>query len=285
MLKFRQRVVRRESIPRTNVLADITSKQPLSDAISQVKWYRFPAMLNRQIADTASRIQHAGFRKCIGRAGIKAARACTTVVVFDGFVVCQFDVGQDGSQKKPTADGTTDQHRIFPKPADAGKSTEVTFQQRCRVDDDARACRRYFSPQEIGQLLQSRFQYVMVVRRSPCIPSNSSDTCRLGTVVVIHGSHDDAACPRHDSIRMAICILAAFNPLHVGSMTVLNPLQQSVKSRRRHGGGNPDLCEAKLKAKGFQSFGNRVQCPAWRVCRCRRPIDATSRAPTRNRGE
>jgi len=38
-------------------------------------------------------------------------------------------------------------------------------------------------------------------------------------------------------------------------MAVVNPLEQSMKTRWRHGWGNPDLCEAKLKAKGFQSFG------------------------------
>ena len=168
------RTRRRLGVERTHFLTDIAAEQPVTNPLSQLMRYRCFAVFNRQVTDTTTCVQHTGFRKRGCRTGIKAPRTGTTKILLDRFVVCKLQIGQDSSQKEPAADRTTDQHRIFSKPPDPGQTSEITFQQRRRVDHNSVSGIRHCSSQECGKLSQAWFQHIMIIGRTPGVPRDAS---------------------------------------------------------------------------------------------------------------
>src|SRR5438128_318397 len=114
---------RRLPVPRTNFLADVATEEPVANGLAQFFRDR-SAQLNREVTDATPRIQLSGSGKGIGWAGVKTGSAGTAVASFVRRINVQFEIEQEGPDKKVTADPFIDQHGVLAKPAEAGPARE-----------------------------------------------------------------------------------------------------------------------------------------------------------------
>ena len=86
-------------IPGADVLADIAAKDPIADPLSQGIRNRLTEF-DRQVANALAAIEDIRLNKRIGRTGIETGSAGATMVRLVRLVVVEFQIGEQGSQKK-----------------------------------------------------------------------------------------------------------------------------------------------------------------------------------------
>src|ERR1044071_8879470 len=88
-----------ESIPGTDHLADVASKNPIPDLFSQFNWnaiFKF----NGEVGDTAGRVDGAVGENTVRRAGFDAACAGTAMICDKGWVGFEDQIEKDFGQQK-----------------------------------------------------------------------------------------------------------------------------------------------------------------------------------------
>jgi hypothetical protein len=85
----------------------------------------------------------------------------------EGFVVLQDNVGQNGRQKKVTAQLGMNDQRVLREPTQACELSEFSFQQRGGVHNTSRATARDLLPDQSYKRSQLDVNYVMVITISP----------------------------------------------------------------------------------------------------------------------
>ena len=131
-------------------------------------------MLDRQIADAPSRIEHAGLRKGIGRTGIQAGGAGPTVRCLMRRVEREFNICQYAGEKEIAAKLPVQQQSVLAPPAESGQLGDFAFHQRCRVDDAACMSTRIRVDDDLAKLFQLRMDDIVVVDAAPRISRNSA---------------------------------------------------------------------------------------------------------------
>src|ERR1044072_7864435 len=115
-----------ESIPGTDHLADVASKNPIPDLFSQFNWnaiFKF----NGVVEDTAGRVDGAVGENTVRRAGFDAACAGTTMIRDERRIGFENQIKKDFGQQKIRAMVWMEKKGILADPADACTLSEITF--------------------------------------------------------------------------------------------------------------------------------------------------------------
>ena len=98
-MEFRLGSARRIFVPGADRQTVVTAKDPVADGSAELG-RNLALMLDRQIGNTAPRIEPVGSRKGMGRTDIEAAGAGPAMIAVRR--VCrQFGIGQNGAKKQP----------------------------------------------------------------------------------------------------------------------------------------------------------------------------------------
>ena len=98
-MEFRLGSARRIFVPGADRQTVVTAKDPVADGSAELG-RNLALMLDRQIGNTAPRIEPVGSRKGMGRTNVETAGAGAAMVVL-GRIGRQFGIGQNGAEKQP----------------------------------------------------------------------------------------------------------------------------------------------------------------------------------------
>ncbi len=118
-------------VPGAHFLADVASKEVISDSVALVRRNR-GAQLDREVGDAPGRIEHPLFEDRACGAGVEADPAASAAVFGLG-VVFQLEVEEKLAEKCPGPDLRVDDHRVLGGPAGAGGLGEIPLEDRRRV--------------------------------------------------------------------------------------------------------------------------------------------------------
>ncbi len=240
-------IIAREAIKGANHLAHVTAVDPVAHQRPQVMRNPF-LQLNRQIGDTAARVQHVGLREGIGGAGVQAAMTGTTAGHGTWFVLHQRQRGQQLAQEKEGAALRRNEHRVLPGEAQPRTLGVVPLQNGARIHIDlVLHLPTRLRLQPAPQLLHTRRHRVMIID-APGVIRDTAPRRVVGHLLwqahrlVIQRQANNGAHAGQDHLRVAAAHHAVW-PRHVAHLALvahLNPAQIGIQPpsrlRRHHPG-------------------------------------------------
>src|SRR5262245_697260 len=112
-LKLGRRCCRCFSIPRTNVLADVATKQVMADVFAKLLGNR-ATQFNVEVSDTAAAIEEIGSHDSLCWTGVDAFRAGAAAVRCR-IVRVEFEICHDTAEKDPGTDLVIDDTGVLPE--------------------------------------------------------------------------------------------------------------------------------------------------------------------------
>src|SRR5829696_5338267 len=95
--------------------------------LTRLPWNR-PPQFDRCVRNALPAVENIRRNERVGWAGIKASRA-RSAAIRRRCIRCQFEIGQDASQKQPRARALIDDAGVLSKPSDTGVMREYTLGQ------------------------------------------------------------------------------------------------------------------------------------------------------------
>src|SRR5439155_13030891 len=167
------------------------------------------------------------------------AGAAAAAVVVDRGRRRQRQVDVDFTEKEHRAGVAVQRQGVLAAPADAAARCQFDFEHRRRIGEHAVAERTHRVGQLVGELLQSRAQYLVIVAtaridrhagfRGIADPLPLDRLPALGGLLrqVIHARGDDAHRPRHELGRAGTLDAVQRHVVHRAMKTVVQPFEQA----------------------------------------------------------
>ena len=243
-------------VPRTDLLTDVTTEDPVADPGPQVRCDR-AAILDCERADAAAGVEHPRLHERAGRAGVEAGGAGAAVVHLERRVGRQVEVGEQRREQKVAAGAGIDEHRVLAEPAQPGEAGEIPLGQRRRIDDRPGATSRHPGLEPRREGIRPRAEQIVIVI-APCVPRQASPPLlRRGRGGagrrMVGGQHDHASRPRQERGGMGPQRLVPLEPaLHRSGEALTEPAAELLVVRGRPCRGYPQPREPKPDRLGPQ---------------------------------
>jgi len=248
-----------EAVPRADMQAFVAAIDPVADGFAEFQ-RDGTLVFDGEIGNTAAGIEAMRRGDGVGRAGIHAAGAGSTVVDPPA-VGFEFEGGEQFAEEKPCAESAVDLDCRFAIPADSGFMGEVAFEYRPGIDVIALSATPFFQCRIEGLEF---FDDEVVVVIVPCVAGDAAGgprVVRFGLVlarVVVEREDDDRSDAGEDFARVDTAVGIARHPLHVAVFAVVDPLQIGFGVRCAGCFGDPAIVESELGGKrgdaGFEAW-------------------------------
>ena len=215
------------------------------------------AQLDRQIRDTARRIEHAGRDDRMRRTRVEAERAGAALIERRR-IHLERQAADDRAEKDPRPEPRVDDAGVLADPADARVLRVHALLHRAGVDVRARLERlgRCLAHPRDERLEPRADDVVIVVAPGVARDLRAMGVGALGRVravgVVVRGGDDHRSRGRHDVANVGAALGGAMEIRHLAGVPAVQPLAKECQLGMGRGRRDPARIESQLASVGFE---------------------------------